>query len=73
MRKSAAIKFVNYVNGNLGKGLTTAGIASKAEVHVRRVQSFCKGIRGSRKVGYKTNGRAFVYTFKKALKTTDLA
>ena len=72
MRKLAAVKFVNYVNNNIGRSLTTGGIASKAEVHVRRVQAFCKGIRGSRKVGCKQNGRAFVYTFRKPLKVTDL-
>jgi hypothetical protein len=72
MRKTGAAKFVEFVNKNIGKALTTGLISKKSEVHMRRVQSFCKAIRGTRKVSSTQSKRSFVYTFKKTITAADI-
>lgn len=72
MRKTGAVKFVEFVNKNIGKALTTAVISRKSEVHMRRVQSFCKAIRASRKVSSIQSKRSYVYTFKKVITAADI-
>lgn len=66
-------KFVDYVNKNVGKPLTTGVISAKTKVHVRRVQSFCKVVReNTRKVAWGTvGGRSITYTFKKPISVKD--
>ena len=67
-------KFVSVVNSNLGKPLTTASIAEKGHIHRRRVQMFCKAVRGSKKVkAAKLAGRSLVYTFKKNITVKDIS
>jgi hypothetical protein len=67
-------KFVTYVNGNIGKPLTTGVIAERGRIHRRRVQMFCKAVRASKKVKTgKLAGRSLVYTFKKNITVKDLA
>ena len=71
MRKTGAIKFVEYVNRNIGKSLTTGTISKKTEVHMRRVQSFCKAVRGTKKVSA-VFGRSIIYTFRKPITVADI-
>jgi hypothetical protein len=70
-------KFILFVNKNIGKPLQTRSISSKAKLHIRRVQSFCKSVRelSPRKVSWSNvpSKRGIVYTFKRNLSTTDVA
>lgn len=73
-------KFISFVNRNIGKNLTTANIANKTKLGLRRVQAMCKSVRETspNKVTYgyviKKNGnRAIGYTFRKSIEFIEVS
>ena len=66
-------RFIGFVNGNLGKPLTTAVVSKGALVDRRKVQIYCKAVsKRVRKVKSDRTSHAVVYTFKSAISVKDL-
>ena len=70
------VSFVNFVNKNIGKPLTTATITDSTRISRRTVQTYCKSVRDNHgwkvKVGAREKQRTLLYTFKKPIRIQDV-
>jgi hypothetical protein len=72
-KRTGKIKFVDFVNRNLGRSLSTKNIANKTHTHLRRVQMFCKSIRETKPTVVKWEGRKSIsYTFRRNIRPEDI-